>query len=482
MNMNSGVTKCLQLLLKTVFVALKLTCAAGLICLVSLEIAEFIAGELITTTQYLNGPPNPKISFCNSFFIPHEAWNESVSPRDLFNSLRPDAQQTILYFDSIDEDEETPILAGLSDEIHYTIPNRLDVNDRGMYMTYCHPLSSVQKTRHASSHQLNVALRRISNTAAVMFHPGELPRSARYLDVPVVVTQYNLRPSVAEAVVSVSWGEYRRLNRPDAPCSEAADVWSCPERCRMERAVREVNCAPFFLLDLLSDIQTASSSGSGMVPLQPCDTLQEFTTFHRRFHEVIDDCDCPRATCDTTSVNLDVTPRRDARFSDFELRTLLLFRRRNVVSTTEHPAMTWTSFLADFGGNLGLLLGVSALTVVEALQHLLEKVVARNATGAMKNPNGSSDDRGDLHTRDGRYPMSLSGFGGITRGLKEGKEDVWRGGSEFCGRQRHLVGPGIIVTPRREPPQILPENAGDNGTTGSRRGSGVFTLTTVELG
>ena len=460
--MASGITRGCRLLLKSVFLLLKLTCAAGLICLVSLEIAEFIAGELITTTLYLSDPPNPKVSLCNSFFVPHSAWNDSMSSREVFGSHRRSTNELILYFDSVAEDGENPTLTRIGDQVHYTLPNRQDITERGMHVTYCHALTGGPRTRAASSHQLNVARRSVSNTASVMLHTGALPRTARYLDSPVTLTQYALRSNVVEAVVGVAWSEYRRVSRSDAPCVEAADVWSCPERCRLARAARQVNCVPFFLLDMLPDLLDSSSLGADS--MRTCETLDEFMAFHGRFHETPDDCQCPRSTCAMTSVSLEVSPRRDASWDDMELRTLLLFRRQGVVRTTEKPAMTWTSFLADFGGNLGLLLGVSALTVVEMLQQLLERVGPGEAPGSARSV------RSGFSARNIR--LGVRGLGSV------GGAGDPQARSDIGGRPRHLLGPNLMVAPGPEVPPFFvegPETPGE--IPGSRRGSGVFTLT-----
>ena len=46
----------------------------------------------------------------------------------------------------------------------------------------------------------------------------------------------------------------------------------------------------------------------------------------------------------------------------------------SVTKYTQVPAMTWSELLADLGGQMGLFLGMSAITAAEVVDYLVRKI------------------------------------------------------------------------------------------------------------
>ena len=64
--------------------------------------------------------------------------------------------------------------------------------------------------------------------------------------------------------------------------------------------------------------------------------------------------------------------------SNMTYLTLLLMRHTEPLKvTTEEPAYGFSSFLADFGGYLGLLLGASILSIYDQVKHHLTMVFGK---------------------------------------------------------------------------------------------------------
>ena len=46
----------------------------------------------------------------------------------------------------------------------------------------------------------------------------------------------------------------------------------------------------------------------------------------------------------------------------------------SVTKFEQVPAMTWSALLADLGGQMGLFLGMSAITAAEVVEYLVRKI------------------------------------------------------------------------------------------------------------
>ena len=63
----------------------------------------------------------------------------------------------------------------------------------------------------------------------------------------------------------------------------------------------------------------------------------------------------------------------------FDLRKNLVyldifFDKLSVTYIEQVPAMTWSALLADMGGQMGLFLGMSAITAAEVVEYLVKKI------------------------------------------------------------------------------------------------------------
>ncbi|XP_063241963.1 uncharacterized protein LOC134542044 [Bacillus rossius redtenbacheri] len=110
-------------------------------------------------------------------------------------------------------------------------------------------------------------------------------------------------------------------------------------------------------------------------------------------------CNCPRP-CKSVLYQSFVLNRRNMTNSmDPNLSQLYVFYSSHIVKNIrEHYSYNWNSFLADLGGSLGFLLGLSVIGLIELLEKAVEKTVGY-VDLKMSSKNNSRDER---ETRDER--------------------------------------------------------------------------------
>ena len=156
--------------------------------------------------------------------------------------------------------------------------------------------------------------------------------------------------------VDVRVEELRTLNRAANPCQEDAayDRGSCLLECKAAAHARAAGCQ-------LEAVWPATAQG-----LPQCETADQLERLRAEL-ETPPSCDCPRS-CRQGRVSAVV--QASSRTAEDHNVTVTVRLDADMLLIEESAAYTTNNLLTDFGGNLGLTMGVSLLTVVELLKRI----------------------------------------------------------------------------------------------------------------
>ena len=156
--------------------------------------------------------------------------------------------------------------------------------------------------------------------------------------------------------VDVRMEELRSLNRKSRPCEEdpAYSRGSCLSECQAAAHARAAGCQ-------LETVWPATAQG-----LPQCETADQMERLRAEL-ETPPSCDCPRS-CRQGRVSAVV---QASSRTDIDHNVTLTVRLDGDMQVIEESvAYTFGSLLTDFGGNMGLTMGFSLLTIVELLKKI----------------------------------------------------------------------------------------------------------------
>ena len=217
--------------------------------------------------------------------------------------------------------------------------------------------------------------------------------SYRVLIHPTPVTTLGVQDGLRERIfdifsnqdwveVDVRVEELRTLNRAASPCQEdpAYDRGSCLLECKAAAHARAAGCQ-------LEAVWPATAQG-----LPQCETREQLERLRAKL-ETPPSCDCPRS-CRQGRVSAVV--QASSRTAEDQKVTVTVRLDADMLLVEESAAYTANSLLTDFGGNLGLTMGVSLLTVVELLKKITFGLLERKCEPVIPHENTE-----DLRERTG---------------------------------------------------------------------------------
>lgn len=179
--------------------------------------------------------------------------------------------------------------------------------------------------------------------------------------------------------IEVTWAEHHRLSRPGRYCSKAEPIWQCVENGDLlYNAESGPSCIPKVFL------RSLKRKFPDYPDCRDTDKINAFVP-NELYYESLPHYDIVSACtsflrCVRREITL--TPQVLNTFSIDITEVSIEFHHDKVTKTVEAYAVTWDKYLIEIGGYLGLMLGLSALTVVDALQFVSRRIreVARRCS------------------------------------------------------------------------------------------------------
>ncbi|KAF0295475.1 Acid-sensing ion channel 3 [Amphibalanus amphitrite] len=303
---------------RAVYALAELLCVIGLLVLCVLKVQHFLSHPVSTTVSYQPSRP-PAITVCHQLVdeqavgeLENQFWIEYSDTLNLCLEISKLLQQTKL---AVEDFQTRPDVSNETD----SSPDAIQ------YVVY-----------------------------KIMLHAAPVP----LLDAPSGLRErsFEIFNNQDWVEVDVRMEELRSLNRKSRPCEEdpAYSRGRCLSECQAAAHAREAGCQ-------LEAVWPATAQG-----LPQCETATQLERLRAEL-AAPPSCACPRP-CRQGRVSA-VVQASSRTASDHEV-TVTVRVDGDMQVIEESAAYTAGSLLTDFGGNMGLTMGFSLLTIVELLKKI----------------------------------------------------------------------------------------------------------------
>ncbi|XP_043864774.1 acid-sensing ion channel 4-A isoform X2 [Drosophila mojavensis] len=153
-----------------------------------------------------------------------------------------------------------------------------------------------------------------------------------------------------------------------------SNVETHKETCSRKEGYSDIKCGEICIWQDLSDESDCSGPWMHDMNLEPCndsDSMRNLIKNYKEVYESDDDYECNcMSPCESRIFTTYIQSRKP--FYQPEPRTLLYiyYTTKLISMIEERPSYDTTQFIADVGGSLGFLLGLSVLGIIGILEHL----------------------------------------------------------------------------------------------------------------